>query len=770
MWQFTFSALTWGFLLTLLPLLIHLINLLRHRRVKWAAMDFLLQSYKKHRRWVWLKQLLLLLLRMLIVALIVAMLAQWTPQNRILEALGGATTHHYVLVDDSLSMSELTGDATCFDIALAEVRRIVRQAQADGSPHRLTLIRFSAAAGAARTEEQAPSSTVADVLAEPIHAQFDEYLEKKMQAVAVSELACGPLEALELSQQLIADDDAETKRLYIISDFRQVSWGSPTVVRDTLHEIQSSQVPTEFVSCVRQGQPNLAITSLEPEPGPQAAGVPLFVRVAVTNYGNVPATNVQLKLTAQTVDDEQVNKDPTVWMPKIEELPVEFIDEIAEGETITRRVQVYFPTTGRHVVRALLPDDPLRLDNSRWEVIDFRSSETCLVIDGDPEQRNAFFLQTIFQPGGRANTGVAPELQPVSFFRNLSLEKLAAYDAVYLMDVRELDESAVKQLIVYCDNGGGLAIFAGPQIDMERYNERLYLDGKGILPMPLRRQELLPPRINDTPDINIEGSEHPVFRNLLRGRNPIIRMAHVDRYLQPRQGWSADEVDGVEVIAFYRNGDPFAVEKTLGNGRILFFTTTFSPLWNDLARSPNILYALNLHAHISTGRRKKSDRYVGEAIEVQLDSEKYQAGITFITPGEDDKRFQLDREARNPDQEDRIIAVLGGNNGQNETGTSGVYDAIVKPIDGPLETRRYAVNIDPIESDLTTVNSRELISALAPVQVQWRYADESGGEWLRGDLPPNLALMALLILLLIAEQALAYSASYHPLRGGGRTV
>ncbi|MFP6675595.1 MAG: BatA domain-containing protein [Pirellulaceae bacterium] len=770
MWQFTFYALTWGFLLTLLPLLIHLINLLRHRRVKWAAMDFLLQSYKKHRRWVWLKQLLLLLLRMLIVALIVAMLAQWTPKNRILEALGGATTHHYVLIDDSLSMSELTGDATCFDIALAEVRRVVRQSQADGSPHRLTLIRFSAAAGAARSAEQTPSSSVADVLAKPIDAKFDERLEKKMQTIGVSELACGPLEALELSQQLIADDDADTTRLYIISDFRQVSWGNPTVVRDTLNEIQSSKVPMEFVSCVRQGQPNLAITSLQPEPGPQAAGVPLFVRVEVTNYGNVAATNVQLKLTAQTVDD-QTNTDPTVWMPDIEELPVEYIDEIAEGETISRRVQVYFPTTGRHVVHASLADDPIRLDNSRWEVIDFRSSERCLVIDGDPEQRNAFFMQTILQPGGRASTGVSPDVQPVSFLRNLSMEQLATYDAVYLMDVRELEESGVEKLMLYCDNGGGLAIFAGPQMDLERYNERLYLDGKGILPMPLRRQELLPPRLDDTPDINIEGSDHPVFRNLLRGRNPIIRMAHVDRYLQPRQGWNADAASGVEVIASYRNGDPFAVEKTIGNGRIVFFTTTFAPLWNDLARSPNILYALNLHAHVSTGRRKRADRHVGDAIEVQLDSAVYQAGIAFITPGEEDKqRFQLDREARKSDQASLISAVLGGKNGQSETGNSGVYDAIVKPIEGPPETRRYAVNIDPIESDLTTVNSRELLSSLSPVRVQWRYADEAGGEWLRGDLPPNLALMALLILLLIGEQALAFSASYHPTQGGGRTV
>ena len=58
--QFVHSALTWGFLLALVPLLIHLINMMRHRRVKWAAMEFLLASYKKHRKWIWLKQLLLL--------------------------------------------------------------------------------------------------------------------------------------------------------------------------------------------------------------------------------------------------------------------------------------------------------------------------------------------------------------------------------------------------------------------------------------------------------------------------------------------------------------------------------------------------------------------------------------------------------------------------------------------------------------------------------------------------------------------------------------
>ncbi len=71
------ESLLWlGLPLIGLPVLIHLINLLRHRRVEWAAMEFLLVSQRKHRRWIILKQFLLLLLRMAAVAMIVFMVAQ----------------------------------------------------------------------------------------------------------------------------------------------------------------------------------------------------------------------------------------------------------------------------------------------------------------------------------------------------------------------------------------------------------------------------------------------------------------------------------------------------------------------------------------------------------------------------------------------------------------------------------------------------------------------------------------------------------------------
>ena len=50
------------------PIIIHLINRMRYKRVRFAAMEFLLASQQRNRRRLLLEQLLLLLLRILIVA------------------------------------------------------------------------------------------------------------------------------------------------------------------------------------------------------------------------------------------------------------------------------------------------------------------------------------------------------------------------------------------------------------------------------------------------------------------------------------------------------------------------------------------------------------------------------------------------------------------------------------------------------------------------------------------------------------------------------
>src|ERR1700756_2758497 len=93
-----------GTALVSLPIIIHLINRMRFKRVRWAAMEFLLKSQKRNRRRLIIEQLLLLALRCLLVLLAVLLVsrylgftwAMFEPQN----------TLHVVILDDTLSMTD----------------------------------------------------------------------------------------------------------------------------------------------------------------------------------------------------------------------------------------------------------------------------------------------------------------------------------------------------------------------------------------------------------------------------------------------------------------------------------------------------------------------------------------------------------------------------------------------------------------------------------------------------------------------------------------
>src|SRR6476469_3349416 len=59
------------------PILIHLINRMRFKRVRWAAMEFLLKSQKRNRRRLIIEQLLLLMLRCLLILLTALLLSRF---------------------------------------------------------------------------------------------------------------------------------------------------------------------------------------------------------------------------------------------------------------------------------------------------------------------------------------------------------------------------------------------------------------------------------------------------------------------------------------------------------------------------------------------------------------------------------------------------------------------------------------------------------------------------------------------------------------------
>src|SRR3954465_5862022 len=116
MLTFLSPFLIWGTLLGLIPLIIHLLNRRRSRRVEWAPMRYLKLTIQRNRRRIQIEQLLLLLVRIALPVLLFLLLARPLVNPTGLERWFGAGGRgsHVLLVDDSLSMGYTVGGPPAF--------------------------------------------------------------------------------------------------------------------------------------------------------------------------------------------------------------------------------------------------------------------------------------------------------------------------------------------------------------------------------------------------------------------------------------------------------------------------------------------------------------------------------------------------------------------------------------------------------------------------------------------------------------------------------
>src|SRR5260370_23597874 len=124
---FLSPLLIWGTLLGAIPLIIHLLNRRRFRRVEWAPMHYLKLTIQRNRRRIELEQLLLLLLRIALPVLLFFYLARPVLNPTGLEqwlGTGGRSTQ-VVLTDDSLSMGYAAGEAAGFQRAQQTAARLL---------------------------------------------------------------------------------------------------------------------------------------------------------------------------------------------------------------------------------------------------------------------------------------------------------------------------------------------------------------------------------------------------------------------------------------------------------------------------------------------------------------------------------------------------------------------------------------------------------------------------------------------------------------------
>ncbi|MDO4569014.1 MAG: BatA domain-containing protein [Planctomycetia bacterium] len=756
--MFTHPTLLWGLLFLAAPLLIHLINLLRRRRIEWGAMEFLLAAFKRHRTRVRMKELLLLLMRLAAVALMVLLVAQPVLKNRLGALAGGIKTHHIFVLDDSFSMGDTDGEKSVFQTAKNVLTQFAEESAQLPVAQQFTLL---------RTSQARPAHIRPDFQAQRIDSNFVQQVRSILGTFEPSHESAGPTAGLNAVEEIAPETDDENRIVYVLSDFRKRDWFENSDLSRRLEELKEKGVPVRLIDCANVERPNLAISNLVPMAGTRAAGTPLFMSVDVRNFGDTPATNVVVHPETRANGESQT-------------LPAIRIPEIPPGGVVSERFAVRFPLAGSHTIAAALDPDAVMDDNYVCASVDFPAFESVLVIESTSAldaKSPARTLATALSPGGSVNTGLSIRIESPRF---LATNPLDDFSVIYLADVATLDPQGVAALEEFLQNGGGVCIFAGQNTD-PIFAQKWYREGKGFFPALLRQPtDLAVDYLQKIPDVRV--SEHPIFRIFSGKTSALLNSVNIAQYysledeslenLIPMEddvssaqrrsasnaaGGELDHESGsadVRIIAALRNNAPLVLEKRYGRGWVILFLTSVDSSWNNWSRgNPSyVVMLLQLQAYLASSRHSEETLCVGEKISFEYSPEEFSPEVRFLTPeGEPLRTIQSV-----PQKNGQLLAE------SEWIATPGVYSAEMVPKKNAYPKRFFAINVDAKEGDVAKISSEELAQSLKTAA----YEFFSSADFRLGtDVDPGFRLsdwlLYLLALWLLLEMLLATSASYH---------
>jgi hypothetical protein len=259
-------------------------------------------------------------------------------------------------------------------------------------------------------------------------------------------------------------------------------------------------------------------------------------------------------------------------------------------------VQSVLKAGGPHAVTAtLVGDDGLQIDNSRTRVINVVSQLKTLIVEGEhgtgAEGGSGLNLQVAL--AGLSTSGQSDGFAAPDLISDLELGNhvLSDYRAVMLCGVSQLTPAEADQVQTFVKAGGTLMIFLAENIVAENYNTVLL--PRHLIPGPLTKLVQAPS--DDKPfhfDFNPNGVLHPLLKAFAGQTDTGLEHAEVYGYWQadvpmdPQLrvlNWKPAEGSHVDPNT---KPDPAITEHALGQGRVVFISTSANEGWITFTRKP----------------------------------------------------------------------------------------------------------------------------------------------------------------------------------------
>ena len=351
---------------------------------------------------------------------------------------------------------------------------------------------------------------------------------------------------------------------------------------------------------------NVAAIGLEVDEKVVPAKIDTQFVATVQSFASNPLKGVRVRLK---VDNEEVAS--------------ETIPELDKGKTEAVTFRYSFPDPGSHAVSVELPEDMLPGDNTAFLAVDVEDQMRVLCVDGQqrvgPNASELDFFRQALSPAKseEVHAGKMPLLPEVIGDSALAEANLDNYRLVVLGNVGSVPPEKIQALEQYVRHGGALWIFVGEKVIPSLYNKDL----AELLPMDLGElvgsDAAATGEGNQGEALSDKEISHPAIAKFKGIRGLKLGSLRATRHFKLVPKAQSDAT--VRLLLAYESGEPAAVEKRIGEGRVVLFGTTASMDWNTWPKKNEYLPLMNYIAlDLIQPAYLQRNRMVGEKFSMQL--------------------------------------------------------------------------------------------------------------------------------------------------------
>lgn len=455
--------------------------------------------------------------------------------------------------------------------------------------------------------------------------------------------------ALKLAGSLLAGSNLPRKEVILISDFQRSGWSPGDGLR-----LPAGTTLTP-VTVQATSDRNLAVAPVGVQRQRVSGQDRVTVTAGVLNRGSEIATDVPIALELDGLVAQSARLT---------------VQGHGSASTTFPPVTLSQPNT-RAAVR--LGDDALAVDNAFYFVLSPPSPVPVAVVNASRGSRDpALYL-------GRAlRIGEAPRFDVSTRQVDDLSDQALSQTRVVIMNDASPSEAVVARLKRFVEGRGGLLVVYGAHASW-----------------PTSASAILPATAGAPVDRSRGGAAavggleygHAIFEPFRAPRSGDFSAARFYTYR------SVTPASDAQILARFDDGAPAVLERTIGRGRVVLWTSTLDLVWNDLPLKPVYLpFVHQLARHLADYRERASWATVGQVLDLSQEGDASRARIAVTPSGQ-------------------RLSLEGGQGHVLELTEQGYYEVREQGRHAALAALA-ASNVELGESDRTTVDPAEIIAAV----------------------------------------------------------